>query len=183
MIMILTGGAINEAIRRGEIYIYPFRDSAISENSYTFRLGSELLVFPTEGEAQTGDGVALDFPKEGLVFQPGRLYLGATLEQTASLRYSQMLFGNRSLGSLGVWVQITAPLGHVGSKIRWTLEISVTKPVILSPGMDFGKILFINTVKGAKPYGHEFFSNSGKYVENNIRQCAKYPEIELSRDR
>ncbi|MEU5087279.1 deoxycytidine triphosphate deaminase [Streptomyces sp. NPDC021356] len=74
-----------------------------------------------------------------------RLYLGITLERTGSETYAQLLNGNRTTGSLGIWVHVSAPLGHQGHAIRWTLEIRATRPVRVYPGMTFGKLVFLTT--------------------------------------
>jgi dCTP deaminase len=82
-------------------------------------------------------------PAEGLVLRPGVLYLGVTHERTSSDRFAQFINGDRSLGALGIWVHVSAPLGHMGHGIRWTLEIRVARPVRVYPRMMFGKIVFI----------------------------------------
>jgi glycosyltransferase involved in cell wall biosynthesis len=45
-------------------------------------------------------------PPEGYVLRPRVLYLGVIHERTHSERFAQMINGDRSLGSLGVWVHV-----------------------------------------------------------------------------
>lgn len=89
------------------------------------------------------------------MLQPGVLYLGVTHERTGSERFAQMLNGDRTTGSLGIWVHVSAPLGHQGHAIRWTLEIQAAKPVRVYPGMTFGKLVFIGAHGTADSYQHQ----------------------------
>lgn len=87
----------------------------------------------------------VEITSAGYVLQPHVLYLGVTYERTASERYAQFLNGDHTLGGLGIWVHVSAPLGHMGHAIRWTLEIRVVRPVRVYPLMKFGKIVFFRT--------------------------------------
>jgi dCTP deaminase len=71
------------------------------------------------------------------------LYLGVTLERTGSEAYAQILNGDRTIGTLGIWVHASAALGRQGHAIRWTLEIRAARPVRVYPGMTFGKLVFL----------------------------------------
>lgn len=145
--MILTGEAIREALTLGDIEITPFDTLAVGPNTYDWHLGDEIWTSPRQLDAaQPGEFVRGTIPQEGMLLVPGYLYLGHTLEKTGSTRYAQLLNGNRSTGSLGIWVHVSAPLGHVGHAIRWTLEIRVVKPVQIYSGMPFGKLIFLETL-------------------------------------
>lgn len=99
-----------------------------------------------------------------MVIVPGKLYLGVTHERTHSEHFAQMINGDRTVGALGVWVHVSAPLGHVGHAIRWTLEIRVVRPVRIYPGMTFGKIIFLKTRGAAASYqsmGRKYTQTSG----------------------
>ncbi|MFF9143904.1 deoxycytidine triphosphate deaminase [Streptomyces sp. NPDC014861] len=144
--MILTGPAITAAVRAGEITIDPYDPDRVSPNAYDWSLGATLRVCagdldaaaPTPYTEQT-------IPSTGLVLQPGVLYLGVTHERTGSEAYAQMLNGDRTIGTLGIWVHVSAPLGHQGHAIRWTLEIRAARPVRVYRGMTFGKLVFLTT--------------------------------------
>ncbi|MFF6874671.1 deoxycytidine triphosphate deaminase [Streptomyces sp. NPDC012474] len=168
--MILTGPAINAAIQTGEITIHPYDPARLSPNAYDWRLGDTIRVCtgdldaaaPTEFTEQT-------IPATGLALKPGVLYLGVTLEQTSSETYAQLLNGDRTIGALGIWVHVSAPLGHQGHAIRWTLEIRAAKPVRIYPGMTFGKLVFLTA-----------FGTPVSYQQ----QCSKYAAsngIDISR--
>lgn len=168
--MILTGKKIKEEISKGQITIEPFYENCIQPNSYDFHLGQEIIRY--------SDGIINNIGRsnlpivmgreKGFKIIPGEFYLGITEEKIASEHYSQLLFGDHSIGSLGIWVQISAPLAHVGSKIRWTLEIRTVKEAIIYPGMKFGKICFLENFGEIDCYGCDVFSDSGRYLNNEI---------------
>lgn len=142
--MILTGPQIADEVDATRITIDPFDPSNIEPNSYGFHLGSELLTY---------DGLVLDahlpppervssLPRGGRVLLPDRLYLAQTLEVLGSPWYAATLYACRSVATLGVWITYSAPLGHTGAVVCWTLEIRVAHPVVLYQGMRIGKIAF-----------------------------------------
>lgn len=142
--MILTGREIAREVARGRIHIDDFDDARVEPNSYGFRLGGTLLEY-------ADDVLEPDVPprvvrrqigEDGVVLRPGRLYLGATAEYMGSDHYAATLYARRSTSTLGVWIQYSAPLGHCGAVIPWTLEIKVAQPVRLFAGMVIGKIAF-----------------------------------------
>lgn len=142
--MILTGKEIADEVARGRIVIDDFDPSRVEPNSYGFRLGHTIICYedeildphvpPTSVSTTMGPG--------GFVLQPGRLYLGATAEVMGSDCYAATLYASRSVSTLGIWIQYSAPLGHCGAIIPWTLEIKVAHPVRVFPGMVIGKIAF-----------------------------------------
>ena len=146
--MILTRQAILDAIKAGQIAIHPFDPGRLSANAYDWTLHGELWKCPPTLDAATPTSYTrVLFGPEGVVLEPGVLYLGRTREFTASEVYAQRLNGSQDTGSLGIWVHISAPLGHQGHAIAWTLEIRVVHPVRVYPGQKFGKLTF-HTVNG-----------------------------------
>lgn len=144
--MILTGPEIRRAVAAGDITIEPFDTARVSPNAYDWRLGDKIQVCDGDLDAaRPPTFVEKTIPPEGAVLTPKTLYLGVTHERTHSDRYAQFINGNRSLGMLGVWVHVSAPLGHTGHAIRWTLEICVARPTRIYPQMTFGKIIFLRT--------------------------------------
>jgi dCTP deaminase len=162
--VILTRAAITTAIERGEITIEPFEPERISPNAYDWRLGDRIRVCDGELDAAVPTEFAEhEIPAGGMLLEPGQLYLGVTHERTHSERFAQLINGNRTVGSLGIWVHVSAPLGHVGHAIRWTLEIRVARAVRVYPYMTFGKIVFLDVFGSAASY-----QNLGrKYVRSN----------------
>ncbi|MFB6873999.1 deoxycytidine triphosphate deaminase [Streptomyces sp. NPDC056323] len=151
--MILTGPAIAAAVNTGEITISPYEPERISPNAYDWRLGDTIRICNGDLDAATRTAFTEHpIPTTGLVLKPGMLYLGITLEKTGSETYAQLLNGNRTIGALGIWVHVSAPLGHQGHAIHWTLEIRAAKPARVYPGMTFGKLVFLTTTGSPASY-------------------------------
>ena len=81
-------------------------------------------------------------PDEGMILQPGILYLASTVEYTETLRHVPIIQGKSSLGRLGLFVHITAGFGDVNFKGHWTLELAVIQPVKIYPGMKIAQICY-----------------------------------------
>lgn len=137
--MILTGHAIRAAVDRGDIRIEPFDAASLGPNSYDYRLQPELVIIEP-GASDDPPRVAIG--EDGFTLEPGRLYLGATEELIGSERYAMTLLGRSSLGRLGLYLNITADLGHIGAVSNWTLELKVVQPLVVYPRMRIGQVAF-----------------------------------------
>ena len=86
-----------------EIIIEPVDPSRINPNSYNLSLANELLVYENDLlDMKTPNPTRhITIPPEGLVLEPGRLYLGRTNEFTRTDKYIPMLEGQRDLA---MWV-------------------------------------------------------------------------------
>jgi dCTP deaminase len=139
--MILTGSAITQAVSSGDIVIDPFRHDAVNPNSYNYRLGDDIYLVEMSA-AESHERIKLD-PIDGrILLKKGRLYLGHTFERIGSQKYVTSLIGRSSIGRLGLFVQVSANLGHMGAIHRWTLEIVPTLDVYVYPGQTFGQVSF-----------------------------------------
>lgn len=81
-------------------------------------------------------------PDEGIVLQPGRIYLGHTLEVMGSDHYVPIIRGRSSVARLGLFVHVTADLIDIGSHNQWTLQFHAVQPVRIYPGMRIGQVTF-----------------------------------------
>jgi len=142
--MILTGPEITDAARDGRIDISPFRADQVNPNSYNVTLGRTLIVYTDEiVDANTVNPTSLiSIGDEGYVLQPEQLYLGHTMERVGSDTFVPLLFGRSSVGRLGLFVEITAPIGDIGFHGQWTLMLSPVRPLRVYPGMKIGQIMF-----------------------------------------
>lgn len=142
--MILTGDEIRAYVRSGEIEIDPFDETQLNPNSYNYRIGGELLVYDDNilDPAETPIWRAVRFPESGYALRPGRLYLGHTYERIGSTSLVTSLIGRSSMGRLGLFLQISADLGHTGAVHGWTLELSAVQPLIIYPKMTIGQVSF-----------------------------------------
>ena len=142
--MILTGPSIQQAWTRGTITITPFSRANLNTNSYDFHLHPILLV----GDPRTAKWREVRVPDSGFLLKPGNIYLGATAEIMGSTAYAMTLLGKSSVGRLGIFLNITADLGHIGSHSRWTLEITVIQPIRIHALMCIGQVAFWCTAEG-----------------------------------
>jgi dCTP deaminase len=142
--MILSDHAIRKAINEGDIVIEPFDPSQLGTNSYDVRLGKTLATYVDETlDARQHNRIAMfEIPGEGLVLQPGAVYLGVTEEYTETHRHVPFLEGKSSIGRLGIDIHATAGKGDVGFCNHWTLEISVAQPVRVYHLMPIGQLIY-----------------------------------------
>jgi dCTP deaminase len=161
--MILSDVTILNSIKEGKIVIEPFRRESLGTNSYDVHLGETLAVYKDRVlDAKKHNQVEyFTIPAEGIVLEPGTLYLGVTEEYTESHEAVPFLEGKSSVGRLGIDIHATAGKGDVGFCNTWTLEISCVQPVRVYAGMPIGQLIY--------------FSVEGS-IENyyNKKQNAKY---------
>ncbi|MEU5425814.1 deoxycytidine deaminase [Streptomyces olivoreticuli] len=156
--MILTGREIVRQRDRGALTIDPFSPAQLNPVSYNYRLGSTVRVHRAEVTDTHADHELEDIviPSEGLVLEPGRVYLGTTVEEIGSAVFVPSLIGRSSLGRLGVFLQFSADLGNVGACHRWTLEIKVVQPTRLYAGMVAGQVTFWSADGAPHAYAGHF---------------------------
>lgn len=165
--MILTGLAIKNAYEKGEIIIDPFDESYLNPNSYNYRLFKTILRVSYD-DVGNQCFEHIDIPDTGYILQPDTLYLGATLEILGSTKFVMTLLGRSSLGRLGLFLNSTADLGHVGSMSQWTLELSVVQPLKLYPGMRIGQISFWKQLGDVETYTGRYHKDTGPVPNRDI---------------
>jgi len=163
--MILTDKEILAEIEKGNIVIQPYDKSKLGTNSYDVHLGKHLATYKNRVlDAKKHNEIeAFEIGENGFCLQPNTLYLGVTMEYTESHAHVPFLEGKSSVGRLGIDIHATAGKGDVGFCNTWTLEISVSQPVIVYAGMPIGQLIY--------------FKVSGE-IENyyNKKSNAKYNE-------
>lgn len=142
--MILTKAAIEEGIANGSIHIDPFNTTQLNPNSYNLQLASTLGTYSSVPLDARADNVLVfqEIPREGLVLEPGTLYLGRTIERTFTRKYIPVIDGRSSFARLGVSIHSTGGFGDIGFNGTWTLEISVVMPVRIYKGLQIAQIRF-----------------------------------------
>lgn len=80
------------------------------------------------------------------------MYLGHTLEIIGSRKYAMSLIGRSSMGRLGLFLQLSANLGHTTSTHQWTLELYPVLPIRLYPEMIIGQVTFWTNYGEVKEY-------------------------------
>lgn len=176
--MILSGIEIKNKMGR-EIVIEPFCESLLNPNSYNLRLHNELLVYKNDilDMKRANETEKILIPEEGLVLEPGKLYLGRTFEYTRTDRYVPMLEGRSSIGRLGLFIHVTAGFGDVGFSGYWTLEMFCVQPIRIYPMVELCQIYY-HAIEGE----YECYS-SGKYQNNTgIQPSLLYKDFEKKKD-
>lgn len=172
--MILSGREIKRHMGQ-EIAIEPYDEKRVNPNSYNLSLHNELLVYENNvlDMKKPNSTQTLILPEDGLVLEPGKLYLGRTAEYTRTDGYAPMLEGRSSVGRLGLFVHVTAGFGDVGFAGYWTLEIFCVQPIRIYPGVEICQIYY-HTVEGdCDPYVN------GKYQNNTgIQPSLLYKDFE-----
>ena len=172
--MILSGKKICEKIGK-EIIIDPFNEKSINPNSYNLTLHNELMVYEEKTlDMKTPNPTrTILIPEEGIVLQPGTLYLARTREYTETHAYVPMLEGRSSVGRLGLFVHVCAGFGDVGFKGYWTLEIHCVQPIRVYAGVGICQIYYHSIEGEYEPY------ISGKYQNNKgIQASLLYRDFE-----
>ena len=147
--MILSGKEIHQQVENGTISIDPFNSGQLNPNSYNLRLHSDLLVYDSDvlDMKEKNSTSPLTIPDEGLLLEPQKLYLGRTIERTATDKYVPMLEGRSSVGRLGLFIHITAGFGDIGFDGFWTLEIFCVQPIKIYADLEICQI-FYHTIDG-----------------------------------
>ena len=165
--MILSGKEIQSRLDK-DIFIEPFDQKQLNPNSYNLKLHHELLVYdsPLLDMKQPNPTTCLSIPEEGLIIEPGKLYLGRIKEYTKTFNLVPMLEGRSSIGRLGLFIHVTAGFGDVGFCGYWTLEIFSIHPIKIYPGVEICQIYY-HTIEGEHvPY------KNGKYQNNQGIQAS-----------
>lgn len=159
--MILSGLEIKKRLHK-TIEIDPYCEERLNPNSYNLTLHNELLVYKShELDMKIPNEVArIIIPPEGLLLEPGRLYLGSTNEYTAADDCVPMLEGRSSIGRLGLYVHVTAGFGDVGFHGCWTLEISCVQPIRIYAGVEICQIYFHSIAGDYMPYTSDKYQNN-----------------------
>lgn len=174
--MILSGKEILKNIG-SNIIIEPFDEKKINPNSYNLSLHNELLVYENDIlDMKTPNPTkVIKIPEDGLLLEPGKLYLGRTNEFTSTTKYVPMLEGRSSTGRLGLFIHVTAGFGDIGFSGYWTLEIFCVQPIKVYPNVEICQIYYHDI------HGEYDLYSSGKYQNNKgIQPSLMYKDFENS---
>jgi dCTP deaminase len=167
--MILTYHEILSNVKSGNIHITPFDEVMLNPNSYDYRIDYKLLELsdlPVDPKKQSSYR-EISFTNDGYVLSPNKTYLANTYEEIGSDVFVPSLIGKTSLGRLGLFLQITADLGNLGAKHKWTLELKTVQSIKIYPLMRIGQVTFWKT-SGKKDMQYE-----GKYDKFSIAKSSE----------
>lgn len=165
--MVLSGNEIQKRLN-SDIVIDPYNPQQLNPNSYNLRLHNKLLAYTSANlDMKTNNPTReITIPEEGLLLNPGRLYLGRTVEYTETHNAVPMLEGRSSVGRLGLFIHVTAGFGDVGFKGYWTLEIFCVQPIVIYPNVEICQIYYHEVSPDHTEY------SSGKYQGNKEIQAS-----------
>ena len=176
---ILTGIEINERIKNSDIIIEPYSVDRLNPNSYNLRLSNKLKVYDV-GERSYIDShdtnaiKEITIPEEGLILEPNKLYIGSTIERTATDKFIPNINGRSSGGRLGLNIHVCAGFGDIGFDGTWTLEIVVVEPLKVYPGDEIAQVSFTT------PYGDTTYKYRGRYYKQVDPTESKFGEVKSS---
>lgn len=172
--MLLSDRDILNEIKRGDIEIDPFNIENLGSNSYDLHLDPTLKTYTNDvldaRDEQPVDEITI--PDDGLVLEPGRVYLGSTVEWTRTRHLVPRLEGKSSMARLGVSVVSDGGFGDVDFAGCWTLELSVRQPVRIYPEMAICQISYVTTGPCDMPYSDK---DSARYADYDDAQEYKPP--------
>ena len=156
--MILSGEKIKKEVKKGKIVIFPFNKNNINPNSYNYTLDDYIKVYKEDilDPKKKMITKTIKIPKDGLVLEPNKLYLGCTKEVIGSNYYVPTITGRSSTGRLGLFVQITSELVDIGFKGKLTLQFCATQPVKIYSGMKIGQIMFWKVLGKVELYNGKY---------------------------
>lgn len=159
--MILSGDEIRRQLG-GNVLIDPFDESHLNPNSYNLSLHHEIMTYEEVVlDMRKSNRVRrMTIPDEGLVLNPHQLYLGRTIERTATHNLVPMIEGRSSIGRLGLFVHVTAGFGDVGFCGYWTLEMFAVQPVRIYPGVPICQIFYHEIVGDIIEYSSDKYQNN-----------------------
>jgi len=172
--MILSGKEIEKILNK-DIFINPYNHKQLNPNSYNLRLHNEILIYDEDILDMKKENKYKKFiiPLEGMVLQPGVLYLARTVEYTETNNYVPMLEGRSSIGRLGLYIHVTAGFGDVGFKGYWTLELQCVQPIRIYADTEICQIYY-HSIQGE----YEAYK-SGKYQDNKgVQPSLMYKDFE-----
>ena len=148
--------SIQELINTGAII--GGNNDLISPASIDFRLSKHLLYLSPKIMIDVKDisnlpWEEIDIPEDGLIMNPGCLYLGSTSERLVlPNNVVATAEGKSTVGRLGLTVHVTAGWIDPGFDGTVTLEMVSTNPIRIYEGMRLGQFTFLGVTGNARIY-------------------------------
>lgn len=189
----LTGAAIAEDVKEGRISIEPYDPTNLNPNSYNLTIGNTCKILDLNCEtvinpfidisqfnieatyryidtAKPIQYTDIEIPEEGLILRPGELYLIATNETIGTDCYIPMITGRSSMGRIGVSVHQEAGFGDIGYHGKWTLQVTVVKPVKIYPNMKIAQMYMVVPSGSIADLYHGKYQNSDTAAGSQINK-------------
>ncbi len=129
--------------------VSPFDNKRLNPASYNFRLDNKIIRIDQTLDTKSLDKYdhpMIEIPETGILLEPGKLYLGSTVEKLKLPKdIGAYADGRSSTGRIGMFVHVTAGWCDPGFCGSVTLEIVTTVPLIIYPNMECGQFIFERT--------------------------------------
>jgi len=168
--VILSAKEILKKIEDKSITITPYDKAKLNPNSYDLSLGDTVLRSKDKviDVKQKPGFEEVTIPQDGLVLEPGQLFLVGTQEYTETTGAVPVLFGKSSLSRLGLSIHCTGGFGDNGFKGNWTLALSCVKPIKIYPDMKICQIVYFDIADSAALYTSEKYQDSKGVVASRF---------------
>jgi len=155
--MILTADEIYRCVISGKIILTPFVPSQLGTISYKFKLGNKISAIKNPLDSKISTKLNFEeIPQSGYTLEPGVLYLVQTDETMGAYDLAQQIFALRDIGSAGIFIHVSADLGHSGAITQWTLEITTDHRITIYPQQFIGQIIFWKLEGSRSQYNGEY---------------------------
>lgn len=167
--MKLTGPEILKQYNEGKIIIDPFDPKQLNPNSYNLKLAPILHEYTNSCVSTRSPNPTREIiiPETGFLIEPGKFYLGTTVEHTETYGFAPMLSGRSSGGRLSISIHACAGFGDEGFRGTWTLEIFTIIPVRVFPYDEICQIAY-------EPLVGEIMSYNGRYQDQKGVVASKF---------
>ena len=174
----LTGKEIHKQVKLGRINVEPFTEAQCNPNSYDYRIGPTLRILKCNSEANGVPCIDLrkpmvydevKIPETGFLLEPGKAYLGTTIEKIGSNFYPSLVTGKSSLGRLFIENHVCAGLIDIGFFNHVTLEIKAQLPTLIFPNMRFGQAFWFESVGECELYKGKYGAERGSNIAEPSR--------------
>ncbi len=139
---ILTGPAIREALKLGDIEIDPFVSENVNPASIDLTLGRGACQYVGDVLDSKCELNVHRWEADVFTLEPGQLYLLHTAERVFSKKFIGCLDGKSSIGRLGIVCHLTAGYVDPGFDGQVTLEVTSVYRVRVYAGMRFCQLRF-----------------------------------------
>lgn len=168
---ILTGNEIKKRLGV-DIHIDDFLEENVNPNSYNLTLHGEIAVYDELVLDPKKENLMVKFeiPEEGYILKPGTLYLARVKEYTKTYNLVPIILGRSSIGRVGLMVHQVTGFGDNGFEGYFTLQLTVTHPLRIYPGMKICQIIY-HTIEGEGTLYNGRYQNS-----TDIDACKLYKD-------
>jgi dCTP deaminase len=179
--MIIAKKHLLQHVKSGKIHVLPFDPNLVGVNSIDVRLGNTVKVLQMNAVDHIDPRLPqryLEIPLSygGTILYPHQCYLGHTIEEIGSDYFVPIYEGRSSIGRMFMASHITAGFGEIGFKKQWTLEIKVSMPIKVWPGMKIGQVFFVMPSDRSIRYG---LNHKAKYADQSgPQESLFYKEVD-----